>query len=150
MIRLLFEILKSRACEIAHSFPKVCVRSTSDEVEKFTFVSELMGEKFSRIASEIENSENFRSLKKWQVGLFRFRTRFFSRLFGAGFECDPEILAAEGSFESILEFSHDGFFRFLAAPDASAGSEVFDRDEHDGFLNWERELWNGQRANATH
>ena len=70
-------------------------------------------------------------------------------MFGAGFECDPEIFAAEGSFESILEFSLDGFFRFLAAPDASAGSEVFDRDEHDGFLNWEMNFGIASESDKT-
>ena len=65
---------------------------------------------------------------------FRNRAILFVHLFRARFEGNPEIFAAEGSFESIAEFDFDDFFGFLTAPNASAGSEVFDCDEHGRFL----------------
>ena len=72
---------------------------------------------------------------------FRCLPSFLARLFGAGFQGDPKIFAAERSFESVAEFDIDDFVGFLAAPNTGAGGEVFDGDEHGNFLDGDSETW---------
>lgn len=53
------------------------------------------------------------------------------------------MFAAEESFESVAKFGFDGVVGFLAAPDADAGTEIVDCDEHEDFSELERMESNG-------